>query len=378
MSIPSREPDPAVLDATAEPYPLPVELPQGVQRLAHMSDAEFGQRLREMVAARKRVQQIQKALMTDGVHYGTIPGTDRPTLFKAGAEVLLQPLRLVPDFRVERTFGDGQTAPTISVLVRCEVHVGATDGPVVGVGYGSANSWEKRYRYRRADRSCPQCRKPGTVIKGRAEFGGGWLCWPKKGGCGARFAADDERITAQPVGDVENPDPYDLENTLVKIGIKRAQIDATLRVTATSDLFTQDAEDTGPPPQRPAPASADEVETIRDLMDHLGLTNRHIQRGLERHGVSRIEDLPAAGARALLARLEQRAQREHDRPTRRMVERIEALMATAPALAEEVERALRRHGVGVVSELSYRAAAALLAGAGRAASRTDARAEPAA
>lgn len=40
-------------------------------------------------------------------------------------------------------------------------------------------------------RTCPQCHV-AAVIKGNEEFGGGWVCWKKKGGCGATFLSEDE------------------------------------------------------------------------------------------------------------------------------------------------------------------------------------------
>jgi len=33
---------------------------------------------------------------------------------------------------------------------------------------------------------CPECAVP-AIIKGKEEYGGGWLCYKKKGGCGAKF-----------------------------------------------------------------------------------------------------------------------------------------------------------------------------------------------
>lgn len=45
--------------------------------------------------------------------------------------------------------------------------------------------------------NCPKCGREGTVIKGKAEFGGGYLCWKKEGGCGAKFADNDAEIIAQ-------------------------------------------------------------------------------------------------------------------------------------------------------------------------------------
>jgi hypothetical protein len=96
----------------------------------------------------------------------------------------------------------------------------------------------------------------GQIIKGKAEFGGGWLCWAKKGGCGAKWPDGAPEIEQQQVGDVANPDPYDLENTLVKMAKKRAHIDAALTGTASSDLFTQDLEEQGPSEKEHAPRPA--------------------------------------------------------------------------------------------------------------------------
>jgi len=53
---------------------------------------------------------------------------------------------------------------------------------------------------------CPECGSQ-SVIKGKAEYGGGWLCWAKKGGCGAKFDDDDQRITGDANGAAQRVDP---------------------------------------------------------------------------------------------------------------------------------------------------------------------------
>ena len=35
---------------------------------------------------------------------------------------------------------------------------------------------------------CPKCGKTDSVIKGKPEFGGGWLCYSKKNGCGEKWS----------------------------------------------------------------------------------------------------------------------------------------------------------------------------------------------
>ncbi len=219
----------------------------GTLALAQMSDQEFEQRLAALKKGQERVARVQRELMKEDVDYGKIPGTgDKPTLLKPGAEKLCNLYGLIPEFKYERFMGDGESAPTLQFLATCYLHAGA-EGPVVGMGMGEANSWERKHRYRTAEKACPKCGALKTISKSKAERGGGWFCWSKKGGCGATFAEDDPTITSQQGGQVDNPDPYDLNNTLIKMAAKRAYVDATLRTTATSGLFTQDMEDTEEP-----------------------------------------------------------------------------------------------------------------------------------
>lgn len=226
----------------------------GALAIADLTDVEFDRRLASLEQGRDRIARIQRALMVLDVDYGTIPGTPKPTLLKPGAEKLCFAYGLVADFDPRRMLGDGVTGPHLAYQTRCDLHLGSLDGPVVAVGYGSANSWERKHRYRSGERLCPACSKSGSIIKGKAEYGGGWLCFAKKGGCGAKFADKDPLILAQVVGDIENPDPWDLDTTLLKMAEKRAHVDATLRGTAASGLFTQDIEDARP--QEPAPDAA--------------------------------------------------------------------------------------------------------------------------
>jgi hypothetical protein len=52
--------------------------------------------------------------------------------------------------------------------------------------------------------TCPTCGKD-AIIKGKAEYGGGWLCYKQKGGCGAKFTVDPSEISHQPAGASARP-----------------------------------------------------------------------------------------------------------------------------------------------------------------------------
>ena len=54
--------------------------------------------------------------------------------------------------------------------------------------------------------ACPGCKKQGAIIKGKAEYGGGYVCFGKKGGCGAKFTdAEMEQIKSGNVGAPKPP-----------------------------------------------------------------------------------------------------------------------------------------------------------------------------
>ena len=229
----------------------------GVMALGLMSDGEFTARLDAMKRGQDRVRRIQLELMVgptkedpEGEDYGVIPGTKKPTLLKPGAEKICNAYGLVPTFEETWIDGDGVTAPHLRVRMKCLLHRGDATGPVIGEGVGAANSWERKHRYRRGERTCPTCGVEGAILRSKIaddQTGDkGWFCWAKRGGCGANFVSTAEEIVGQEVGDVENKDPFDVENTLLKMAKKRSHVDATLTATATSGLFSQDLEDLPP------------------------------------------------------------------------------------------------------------------------------------
>ena len=214
----------------------------GVTALAELSEAEFSDKLADLVRGRDRIALIKRTLMVEDVHFGTIPGTPKATLYQPGAQLLCMVFGLRATFEQVVEYGDGTNEPAVRCRTTCSLHLGDTSGPTIATGNGAASTWERKHRYRRGDRACPSCGVLGSIIRGKSEFGGGFVCWKKKDGCGAKFKKNDRAILDQQIGDVENDDQADLENTVIKMAEKRSYIGAVLRGTASSDLFTQDTD----------------------------------------------------------------------------------------------------------------------------------------
>ncbi len=165
------------------------------------------------------IQQVMESVMKGpskehpaGVHYGVIPGTDKPTLLKAGAEVLMSTFRIAVDPQIEDLSGPDE----IRYRIRC-VGTHQTTGVVLGAGIGECSSSEEKYKWKR--------------------------CYNEK-----EFAAtpeDRRRVKYGKEYDTKQirTEPADVANTILKMAKKRALVDFTLTALAASDIFAQDLED---------------------------------------------------------------------------------------------------------------------------------------
>lgn len=255
----------------------------------------------EVVARIHKVHQAMEKAMVQDHHYGVIPGTKKPTLLKPGAELLNVMFRLDPQYATE-TLRDGDHLTITSTCTLWHIPTGQR----VGSGQGSCSTRESKYAWREQQRTCPECGK-AAIIKGKAEYGGGWLCFKKREGCGAKFKDGDAAIEGQVTGRIPNPDLPDAYNTVLKMANKRSLVAAVLNVTAASDIFTQDLEDmpaaevTGRvEPTPPAPPETPEAEAAR-LFPTPGEEEEAKKRGqLGRIGAGMdMLKLPADGRTAL-------------------------------------------------------------------------------
>lgn len=183
----------------------------------------------EVRAQINRIQEVMRAVMQKDTHYGVIPGTPKPTLYKAGSEVLLTTFRIAVDPIVE----DLSTHDEVRYRVIARGVHQAT-GTVIGAGVGECSSNEEKYRWRNAvcDEEFDETPEDRKRIK-----------W-QKGRDNAYQRAQIRTV------------PADVANTVLKMAKKRAQIDLTLTALAASDCFTQDIEDL--------------PEELREVADHDG------------------------------------------------------------------------------------------------------------
>lgn len=177
-----------------------------------------------IVAQVKAIREVMRNIMKAGEDYGTVPGTDKPVLMKAGAEKLAFYFRLGLKYDVQIQDLPGGHK---NVVVRAEVRSLRT-GELLGEGVGSCSTLESKYRYRFED--VGPVPKEYWACKDPSALGEPDLLVRKKGSEWRLF----RRLETEPA---------DFYNTVLKMAKKRAYVDAILSVTAASELFTQDIEE---------------------------------------------------------------------------------------------------------------------------------------
>jgi len=296
----------------------------GMGTLAEMTEEEFETKLLIMEKGQERLRLIQERLLVQGEDYGRVQGIDKPFLHQPGAEKLANFYGLAVRQEAERIEGRkaiikiGESeqesgewlSPPFAYHVKSYVHLGNFDGPIVAQGFGEANVWEDKYRYRWENPKCPNCGREGLIKrKSPPNLAGKWNCpsWQNKGGCNAVFEPNDERIGVARKVEYENP--YSNAETILLMAAKRSLVSSIRRATGTSGLFTQD-EDSPSVRAQAGDAFGDDgeapkVENVPNVVAAAGgkeaLASTVQLRELVE--LSRERDLGAPGIAALLKRL---------------------------------------------------------------------------
>lgn len=189
-----------------------------------------------IVRQTEAVKTLMQNGMSEGMHYGRIPGCgDKPTLLQPGAQKLTLMFNMADTYDIQQVdLANGHREYTVT----CHL-VSKSTGLMQGSGVGLCTTMEKKYRYRNVadfeitDEPIPQDARERKQEYRRQGYGmkkvdGAWY-WVKY----------------KDSGQQENPDIADTYNTVLKMACKRALVAACLNTLAVSDLFTQDIEDLG-------------------------------------------------------------------------------------------------------------------------------------
>lgn len=181
-----------------------------------------------------RFQRIVHGTMVKGLDYGVIPGTQKPTLLKPGAEKIAKLLKLSDQYEIMDKIEDWK-APFFHYLIKCRLtHI--VHGVVISEGLGECNSMESKYRWRWVgERDLPPGIDKSKLVsqERRGKTGGRWTVYR-----------------------LDNEDIYSQVNTIVKMAEKRALVGAALSAGRLSDVFTQDMEDIGEKHEEDEPTTA--------------------------------------------------------------------------------------------------------------------------
>lgn len=147
----------------------------------------------EAIEVYREMREFVAAILAEGRDFGIIPGTNKPTLLKAGAEKLCRFFGLSAGFtlvgKIENWTATETEPPLFNFVYRCSL---SKNGIIVAECDGASNTWENRYKHQRYQ-------------------------------------------------------PYSIINTVMKQAQKRAFVGAVLLACNASEYFTQDLDEMGPP-----------------------------------------------------------------------------------------------------------------------------------
>lgn len=198
-----------------------------------------------VVARRNKIIELMQRVLKEGTHYGGIPGVDRPCLLKAGAEALGLVFGFVPKFIVKEKDLPGDHR---EYTITSQIYSRKT-GELIAEGLGLCSTMESKYRWRKqyltedvgaVPSSYWEVPRDDLNARNKAledVFGSGKYRTKKtdSGWRVMKITGDADRS--------ENSDISDVLNTVLKMGKKRAYIDAIITACGVSDIFSQDLDE---------------------------------------------------------------------------------------------------------------------------------------
>jgi hypothetical protein len=170
----------------------------------------------------RMLDAVYRQVMQKGTDYDTLPGFPKPILLKPGAELLARHFDLVADTKIVGSVEKiDQEVPYFEYDAECRLY--NAKGEFVGNGVGSCNTGEPQYGHAWvAEEDLPRdIKKPEELLTRESE------------------GKKQYRVP------LSREEAFGLANTVRKKAGKRAFVDAILRVTTSSRLFTQDVSNGG-------------------------------------------------------------------------------------------------------------------------------------
>lgn len=236
------------------------------------------------------IQEVMQAVMKEGTHYGKIPGVKKNSLFKPGAEVLGVTFHVAVSYEIEDLGGKDFSRYRVRAIGRHQ----QTDIKV-GEGMGACSSLEEKYKWRKAT-----TREYNAAPDDLRRLKYGYNANERK-----EYETYQVRTEAA-----------DLDNTVLKMACKRAQVAMIINVTGASDIFTQDIEDlpeelqreivdtdTGEVKQAVKMPQAAEKKTAAAKSQEVEPTEQPAEAGEVAFITKKLEALPGTGGADLLVRL---------------------------------------------------------------------------
>ncbi|MEK5162031.1 hypothetical protein NYE69_06770 [Paenibacillus sp. FSL R5-0527] len=185
------------------------------------SVADFKRRLTDMKQKYEFLQDFFKQIMVKDEDFGVVPGTQKPTLYKPGAEKLCELYGFaahVKNKTEERDFDTGYYRVEFTLQM---VH--RASGIVVGEGVGECSTFESKYRYRWvSENKVPRHLDKEDLLYEDKDV---WENGQKTGKTYRQFRIPNEDLHSQ-------------WNTVLKMAYKRAYVGLTLQCTRSSGIFT--------------------------------------------------------------------------------------------------------------------------------------------
>ena len=176
--------------------------------------------IEEMASRVQRIKDLMRVVLKKDTHYGIIPGCKKPSLWKPGAEqIAVCFLISIIQSKVE----DLSKEDYVHYRITQEAY--DKGGRLLGSATGECSSLEDKYRWHKP--VCDEEYNDAPKTHKREIWKKEWKA---------------NKLTAVKVKQVRITDPS-INNTILQQADKRAYVAVTRKVTACSDIFTQDLED---------------------------------------------------------------------------------------------------------------------------------------